>query len=46
MTDDSKDGDIRDVMAAEKGRGKRPQHLEARKLHKTAPGSLAGDIGF
>jgi hypothetical protein len=43
MTNDSKDDDIRDVMAAEKSRGKRPQHLEARKLQKER---LADDIGF
>jgi len=34
MLDNPKDDDIRDVMAEEKRRGKRPQDLEARKLHK------------
>jgi hypothetical protein len=46
MPDDPKDDEIREVMAEEKSRGKRPQHLEARKLHKQRLEALRVILGF
>jgi hypothetical protein len=46
MANDPKDEEIREVMAEEKRRGKRPQHLDARKLHKQRLEALREILSF
>jgi len=46
MVNGTKDNDIRDVMAEEKSRGKRPFSGDARKLHKEQLETMRVILGF